>query len=97
MTDGDSPYPITTHMLFHMGVSAGWQPPPERWRRVLNLHAGVTIWARHRGDIGPGPRARASPEILPTSGAPGRPGGPFALKPRDPLDRPGQNLGGYFS
>ena len=63
MTDGDLPYPITTHMLFHMGVSAGWQPPPERWRRVLNLHAGVTIWARHRGDIGPGPRARASPEI----------------------------------
>ena len=27
MTDGDLPYPITTHMLFHTGVSAGWQPP----------------------------------------------------------------------
>ena len=44
MTDGEPPYPITTHMLFHMGVSAGWQPPPERWRRVLNLHAGVTLF-----------------------------------------------------
>ena len=73
------------------------EAPPERWRRVLNLHAGVTIWARHRGDIGPGPRARVRPERLSTSGAPGRPGGPFALRPRDPLDRPGQKLGVYFS
>ena len=30
MTDGDPPYPITTHMLFHMSVSAGLQPAPER-------------------------------------------------------------------
>ena len=79
MTDGDLPYPITTHMLFHMSVSAGLQPPPERWRRVLNIHAGVTIWARHLGDIGPGPRARARPERLSALGAPGRPRRPFCI------------------
>ena len=32
MTDGDLPTPITIHILFHIGVSARWQPPPERWR-----------------------------------------------------------------
>ena len=90
MIDGDLPTPITIHMLFYIGVSARWQPPPERWRRVLYLYAGVTIWARHLGSIGPGPRARAQPGRVPTLGAPGRPRGSFALRPRDPLDRPGQ-------
>ena len=74
-----------------------WQPPPERWRRVLYLYAGVTIWARHLGGIGPGPRARAQPGRVPTLRAPGRPRGPFALRPRDPLDRPGQKWGAIFS
>ena len=27
--DGDLPTPITIHMLFYIGVSARWQPPPE--------------------------------------------------------------------
>ena len=95
--DGDLPTPITIHMLFYIGSSARWQPPPERWRRVLYLYAGVTIWARHLGGIGPGPRARAQPGRVPTLGAPGRPRGPFALRPRDPLDRPGQKWGAIFS
>ena len=95
--DGDLPTPITIHMLFYIGSSARWQPPPERWRRVLYLYAGVTIWARHLGGIGPGPRARAQPGRVPTLRAPGRPRGPFALRPRDPLDRPGQKWGAIFS
>ena len=95
--DGDLPTPITIHMLFYIGSSARWQPPPERWRRVLYLYAGVTIWARHLGGIGPGPRARAQPGRVPTLGAPGRPRGPFAFRPRDPLDRPGQKWGAIFS
>ena len=95
--DGDLPTPITIHMLFYIGSSARWQPPPERWRRVLYLYAGVTIWARHLGGIGPGPRARARPGRVPTFDAPGRPRGPFALRPRDPLDRPGQKWGAIFS
>ena len=95
--NGDLPTPITIHMLFYIGSSARWQPPPERWRRVLYLYAGVTIWARHLGGIGPGPRARAQPGRVPTLRAPGRPRGPFALRPRDPLDRPGQKWGAIFS
>ena len=95
--DGVLPTPITIHMLFYIGSSARWQPPPERWRRVLYLYAGVTIWARHLGGIGPGPRARAQPGRVPTLRAPGRPRGPFALRPRDPLDRPGQKWGAIFS
>ena len=95
--DGVLPTPITIHMLFYIGSSARWQPPPERWRRVLYLYAGVTIWARHLGGIGPGPRARARPGRVPTFDAPGRPRGPFALRPRDPLDRPVQKWGAIFS
>ena len=34
-------------MPFHTGVSLRLHAPPEQWREVIYLLAGVTIWARH--------------------------------------------------
>ena len=37
----------TATVPFHTGVSLRLHAPPEQWREVIYLLAGVTIWARH--------------------------------------------------